>query len=115
MRFWGVLIIRLDLFVSELGGALRKTLDPSFRWDDSLRGVGLRTFVLVQTVIKPSLSYAGGWYDRFVFEQLLKRHHLHVMTAAWADRMRTEFPTRSRRKPGSSGVRRAPAAYCLNQ
>ncbi len=26
------------------------------------------------------------------------RHHLHVMTSAWADRMRSEFPTRSRRK-----------------
>ncbi len=30
------------------------------------------------------------------------------MTAAWADRMRSEFPTRSRRTLGASVFRRAP-------
>ncbi len=41
-------------------------------------------------------------------------HHLHVMTAAWADRMRSKFPTRSRRKPGSSGFRCTQAASIFN-
>jgi hypothetical protein len=33
--------------------------------------------------------------DSFRAHHVYNRHHLHVMTAALADRMRPEFPTRS--------------------
>ncbi len=96
-----------------------KTLDPGFRRDDRFRDDSSSIVIRAQAhycqgylpeydnllfFVTPlrTMSPRFCWGDGIWLHRPKNRHHLHVMTAAWADRMRSKFPTRSRRKPGSS-------------